>query len=58
MKFVVTDSVSGETLEVDAKSPKRALIKFLKQDYVEGNPNMECCWDITVNRKHNRKVSK
>ena len=57
MKFIVNDSVNGETLEIEAKTPKRALIKFLKQDCVEGNPNMECVWDITVNRKFPRTSS-
>lgn len=58
MKFIVTESVSGEKLEVEAKTPKQAVIKYLKQDYVEGNPNMECCWDITVNRKYPTKLYK
>lgn len=58
MKFIVNDSVTGETLEIEAKTPKQALIKFLKQDYVEGDSNMECSWDITVNRKHQRATPK
>lgn len=54
MKFIVNDAVTGEIIEIEAKTPKHALIKYLKQDYVEGYPNMECSWDITVNRKYPR----
>lgn len=56
MKFIVNDLVTGEEEEIEAKTPKQAVIKFLKHETVEGNPNWECEWDITVNRKYPQKL--
>jgi len=52
MKYIVEDEVSGDSLEVEAKSPKEASIKYLKNDIEPSLKSDTWNWSLTVSRKY------
>lgn len=50
MKYRVYDEISGQSSDIEAKSPKEAAIKYLETDPEPNSGRREWIWNLNVCR--------